>query len=162
MLFQSYRCIFQGFIAQIHEYRQRIITRTVSSNQKKTCQPQRNILETFTGIIIKKLSARDLFSQKTPLRQPIQSKIFGSLTIEQAVDIVIKQNDHFHILQKELREFGVITNQGIQEHLCSLLQRRIDEIDAEMKTCHVNKSTLRKIDSDTVDSRPRQTISRLA
>ena len=103
-------------------------------------QSPRNILETFTGTIIKRLSARDVLSSKNPSCQPIQSEIFGSLTIEQAVDIIINQSVHFHILQDDLRKFGVVTNGGIQQNLCSIVQRRINEIDVEMKACRIKNN----------------------
>ncbi len=91
---------------------------------------------------------------KLPPSRTIKTLSFGDLTPKQAAEIVIKEG-HFPALQRELRKAGIVTNIGAQQMLLrSLLQARMDEIDAERIACQfpIPRETSCEISSASMDS----------
>jgi hypothetical protein len=87
--------------------------------------------------ILRKISWGEMSSAtpKLPSSRAIKTLTFGDLTPKQAAEIIIKEG-HFPALQRELRKAGIVTNIGAQQMLLrSLLQARMDEIDAERIAC---------------------------
>lgn len=88
-------------------------------------------------LILRKLSWVDTSSAapKLPSSGLIKTLSFGNVTPKQAAAIIIKEG-HFPALQRDLRKAGIVTNAGAQQMLLrTLLQARMDEIDAERNAC---------------------------
>lgn len=88
-------------------------------------------------LILRKLSWVDTSSAapKLPSSGLIKTLSFGNVTPKQAAAIIIKEG-HFPALQRDLQKAGIVTNAGAQQMLLrTLLQARMDEIDAERNAC---------------------------
>jgi hypothetical protein len=136
--------------SHIHQYGRRLFNLATQRDQNPGCfgsQSDLNKHQTLAHIFLRKLSLGDFSSPTTKLSEalPIKTLSFGYLTPKQAAEIIIEEKGHFSALKRELKKSGVVTNLGAQQVLLrSLLQARMDEIDAERNACQFPIGRTRK------------------